>query len=477
MTFGLKLGSVLTKTGQHFYKTWVVPSWASNRFFYENALQVLHSSKNYMLMQSHPSLNATKHLWVLKNIMVNISVTEKCPMSIVFTLKVKSVMDGKCSKMTGPKDTSGDRIINKKACYIIFEKGHEKDRSRLMAFSLKTKKYAEHCRMGISLIPKYNQFASNTICCKVLGNIKCHYKIQVNLQHCILETMVNIDKYNETPKSTGHQLLMKMMRPSNLVTLALLAVNTKEWGGDGIVLTFPKSYKDISKDACPLHPRHVVSHLWWGSFLLDVSRHDRGCQRSCVGWHHQPLYFDWRTAGKCCNEWRMSSMGHAWDRECCTDQPGKAVAGAWHDPATGACWHWPWKQSKFHIWNRKLDNCLPSGRWQNHIWIPLFKQKLLLPLIKAPRWVLTLLHLLSMPSACSPQRISTIYYTLLNKWTFLLKWLILLVPRPRRRMAREWWLGSGQFTMLTRAAVTLYEQEHCPFKKQPTDYAEWSQSS
>ena len=34
-------------------------------------------------------------------------------------------MDGKCSKMTGPKDTSSNRIINKKACYIIFEKGQE----------------------------------------------------------------------------------------------------------------------------------------------------------------------------------------------------------------------------------------------------------------------------------------------------------------------------------------------------------------
>ena len=30
--------------------------------FYENALQVPHSSKNYMLMQSHPSLNATQYL-------------------------------------------------------------------------------------------------------------------------------------------------------------------------------------------------------------------------------------------------------------------------------------------------------------------------------------------------------------------------------------------------------------------------------
>ena len=61
--------------------------------------------------------------------------------------------------------------------------------------------------------------------------------------------MVNIDKYNETRKSTGHQLLMKMMRPSNLVTPALLAVDTKEWGGDGIILTFLKSYEDVSKDA------------------------------------------------------------------------------------------------------------------------------------------------------------------------------------------------------------------------------------
>ena len=184
-----------------------------------------------MLMQSHPSLNATKHLQVLKNIMFNISVTEKRPKSIVFTLKVKSVMDGKCSKTTGPKDTSSNRIINKKACYIIFEKGHEKDGSRLLVLTLKTKKYAEHCHMGISLIPKYNQFASNSVRCKVLGNINRHYKIQVNLQCCILETMVNIDKYNETLKSMGCQLLMKMMHPSNLVTPALLAVDTKEWLG------------------------------------------------------------------------------------------------------------------------------------------------------------------------------------------------------------------------------------------------------
>ena len=42
---------------------------------------------------------------------------------------------------------------------------------------------------------------------------------------------------------------MKMMHPSNLVTPALLAVDTKEWGGNGIILTFPKSYKDVSKDA------------------------------------------------------------------------------------------------------------------------------------------------------------------------------------------------------------------------------------
>ena len=181
--------------------------------------------------------------------MFDISVTEKCPKSIVFTLKVKSVMDGKCSKTTGPKDTSGDRIINKKACYIIFEKGHEKDGSQLLVLALKTKKYAEHCHTGISLIPKYNQFASNTLCHKVLGNINRHYKIQVNLQHCILETMVNIDKYNATLKSMGCQLLMKMMHPSNLVTLALLAVDTKEWGGNGIILTFPKSYKDVCKDA------------------------------------------------------------------------------------------------------------------------------------------------------------------------------------------------------------------------------------
>ena len=61
--------------------------------------------------------------------------------------------------------------------------------------------------------------------------------------------MVNINKYNETLKSMGHQLLMKIMRPSNLVTLALLAVDTKEWGGDGIILTFPKSYEDVAKDA------------------------------------------------------------------------------------------------------------------------------------------------------------------------------------------------------------------------------------
>ena len=40
--------------------------------FYENALQVPHSSKNYMLMQSHPSLNTTEHLQVLKNIMFDI---------------------------------------------------------------------------------------------------------------------------------------------------------------------------------------------------------------------------------------------------------------------------------------------------------------------------------------------------------------------------------------------------------------------
>ena len=240
--------------------------------FYENALQVPHSNENNMLMQSHPSLNATKHLRVLKNIMFDISVTEKCPKSIVFTLKAKSVMDSKCSKMTGPKDTSSNRIINKKACYIIFEKGHEKDGSWLLALTLKTKKYAEHCHMGISLIPKYNQFASNTICHKVLENINHHYKIQVNLQCCILETMVNIDKYNETLKSMGHQLLMKMMHPSNLVTLALLAVNTKEWGGDGIVLTFLKSYKDVSKDA-PYTPSCCIT-LMVGSFLLDVSRQD-----------------------------------------------------------------------------------------------------------------------------------------------------------------------------------------------------------
>ena len=69
--------------------------------------------------------------------------------------------------------------------------------SDVLVLTLKTKMYAEHCHMGISLIPKYNQFASNTICRKVLGNINCHYKIQVNLQHCVLETMVNIDKYNE----------------------------------------------------------------------------------------------------------------------------------------------------------------------------------------------------------------------------------------------------------------------------------------
>ena len=61
--------------------------------------------------------------------------------------------------------------------------------------------------------------------------------------------MVNIDKYNETLKSMGCQLLMKMMCPSNLVTPALLAVDTKEWGGDSIILTFPKSYEDGSKDA------------------------------------------------------------------------------------------------------------------------------------------------------------------------------------------------------------------------------------
>ena len=151
-----------------------------------------------------------------------------------------------------------------------FEKGHEKDGSWLLVLALKTKKYAEHCHMGISLIPKYNQFASNTAHHKVLGYINCHYKIQVNLQHCILEAMVNIDKYNETLKSMGCQLLMKMMRPSNLVTSALLAVDTKEWGGDGIILTFLKSYEDVFKDAPypppppppPPHPRHVVSHLW-----------------------------------------------------------------------------------------------------------------------------------------------------------------------------------------------------------------------
>ena len=80
--------------------------------------------------------------------------------------------------------------------------------------------------------------------------------------------MVNIDKYNETLKSTGCQLLMKMMHPSNLVTPALLAVDTKEWGGDGIVLTFPKSYEDVSKDAPytpPLHHTYGEEAFCWMS--------------------------------------------------------------------------------------------------------------------------------------------------------------------------------------------------------------------
>ena len=199
-------------------------------------------------MQSHLSMNATKHLHVLKKNHVWHLGHGKNPKNTVFTLKVKSAMDGKCSK-TEPNDASSGKSINKKACYVIFEKGHKKDGSRLLALALKTKDYAKHCCMGISLIPKYNQFASSTVHCKVLGNISHHYKIQVNLQCCILETMTNIDKYNETLKAMGHQLPMKLMCPSNLVTLALLTVDTKEWGGDGIVLTFPKSYDDVTKDA------------------------------------------------------------------------------------------------------------------------------------------------------------------------------------------------------------------------------------
>ena len=83
-------------------------------------------------------MNATEHLHILKKIMHDISAMEKCPKNIVFTLKVKSVMDCKHSKMES-NDASGGNIINKKACYVIFEKGHEKDGSRLLALSLKTK--------------------------------------------------------------------------------------------------------------------------------------------------------------------------------------------------------------------------------------------------------------------------------------------------------------------------------------------------
>ena len=50
------------------------------------------------------------------------------------------------------------------------------------------------------------------------------------------------------------------MQPSNLIKPALLAVDTKEWGGDGIVLTFPKIYKDIAKDT-PYTPV-ILYHLY-----------------------------------------------------------------------------------------------------------------------------------------------------------------------------------------------------------------------
>ena len=69
-------------------------------------------------------------------------------------------------------------------------------------------------------------------------------------------------------------------------------------------------------------------------------------------------------------------------------------------------------KSTFGIGNWTISSLRPMMK---SLWILLFKQTPLLLLIKAPRWVLTLLHLLSMPSACSPQRISTVYYTLLNK--------------------------------------------------------------
>jgi len=238
-----------------FLEDWTSVLSEDKHVFYVSTLQLPYTKEEYMLKQSHKSMNPTEHASVLMNLMEDIATKEGKPYKIQLALKMRKIVDGKPvdyeKQWNDGEKEDWDKVP--KAVYVIFPRDQMKQGTRLLSKALADPRYKEYNRMDVALMPKFSRFSSVTMRKKVLKKIATHNDVVGDTARVILEEVVDIDEYNPELQATGRELIMKLRQPNNLSQPAFLCVDTKTWGGDGTCITFPEVYDD-SRELAELLP-------------------------------------------------------------------------------------------------------------------------------------------------------------------------------------------------------------------------------
>jgi len=261
-----------------FLEDWVSMLSDNKHKFWVATLQKPFTKEEYMLKESHPDMNADEHCRLLLALMTKISKEEGCPKDILMAFKQRKIMDGNYSKQNknneeGGGEDEGKKSWNKvhKAIYITLPHNRLKEGTRLLSKAMAHKDYKAYNGMNVSVIPKNNRFTSSATRMKMLNKIAIHNDVVGDRARVILADLLNINRPNDKlDGQTSRQVIMKIRRPNNLLEPAFLCVDTKTWGGDGTVVTYPKAYED-SRSMAEMLPG-VLYHTYGNEVKMWLTR-------------------------------------------------------------------------------------------------------------------------------------------------------------------------------------------------------------
>lgn len=234
--------------------------------FYKSPLQRPFTSEHYVFRFAQLDMNLQDTQEVLSKLMYQNSVKEGRAKQLPFALKLRKIIDGK----KGDSNTthSENDWQKNRAVYVIGVRGQEKELSRQLANAIVSPAFMNYNRTGLRLALKFNQYTQGALRTKIMASILQIRLSNKNQDRVILPHLINIDDEAPTSKSSARQAIMQMKRPTNDDAFAVLAIDRREWGEGGTIITFVKGFDDVAHDleftyGILAKQFGIESHMWF----------------------------------------------------------------------------------------------------------------------------------------------------------------------------------------------------------------------